>query len=58
MTVDLWTPDEVLDDRDDVPTCRVCGCTDYTACQEYRGLGDPVPCHWVADDLCSACEGK
>ena len=32
--------------------CRVCGCTEYQACQ------DPVsgePCHWVAPDLCSAC---
>jgi len=27
--------------------CRVCGCTDLTAC-------DP-PCWWVAKDLCSAC---
>lgn len=33
-------------------TCRVCGCTDTSACV-VRG----VACHWVApgDDLCSAC---
>lgn len=33
-------------------SCRVCGCTDDRACV------DPVtgePCHWVEDDLCSAC---
>ena len=29
--------------------CRVCGCTETTACH-------PRPCSWVADDLCSACE--
>lgn len=27
--------------------CRVCGCTDDRAC--------PGGCHWVEDDLCSAC---
>jgi hypothetical protein len=29
--------------------CRECGCDDDHAC-------DP-PCHWVEDDLCSACTG-
>jgi len=33
------------------PICRVCGCTEFNACNV--GLGDT--CHWVADDLCSAC---
>lgn len=28
-------------------TCRVCGCTDDRAC--------PGGCHWVGQDLCSAC---
>ena len=30
--------------------CRVCGCTDLSTCQPAD------PCHWVASDLCSACE--
>ena len=28
-------------------SCRVCGCNDAYAC--------PGGCHWVAEDLCSAC---
>ena len=32
--------------------CRICGCTDYTAC-DTAPFGDP--CHWVADDVCSGC---
>lgn len=34
-------------------TCRECGCTDLDCsdCLERTG----VPCHWVGDDLCSAC---
>jgi hypothetical protein len=36
-----------LVDRRIVRTCRRCGCTDEQAC--------PGGCHWVADDLCSAC---
>jgi hypothetical protein len=33
--------------------CRVCGCTDDDChrCTEKTGH----PCHWVEDDLCSAC---
>lgn len=33
--------------------CRVCGCTDHdcSRCIERQG----EPCHWVEDDLCSAC---
>ena len=33
--------------------CRVCGCTDSncSGCIERTG----IPCHWVEDDLCSAC---
>ena len=34
-----------------VPSCRVCGCTDFNACIEADGF----PCCWVEDDLCSAC---
>ena len=33
--------------------CRVCGCTEGNPCQTPEG-----PCHWVEDDLCSACVGK
>ena len=28
--------------------CRECGCTDAEQCW-------PIGCHWVEDDLCSAC---
>lgn len=30
--------------------CRECGCTEERACMTLAG-----PCHWVAEDLCSAC---
>lgn len=33
--------------------CRVCGCTDDSACKTPHG-----PCHWVSDFLCSACSNK
>jgi chromosome partitioning protein len=34
--------------------CRICGCTegDCRRCVEKTG----IPCHWVEDDLCSACK--
>jgi chromosome partitioning protein len=34
--------------------CRVCGCTegDCRQCVERTGM----PCHWVEEDLCSACK--
>lgn len=34
--------------------CRICGCTDGDCrqCMEKTG----VPCHWVENDLCSACK--
>lgn len=31
----------------EIPTCRICGCTDADACEGG--------CHWVTHDLCSAC---
>lgn len=33
--------------------CRICRCTtdDCSKCIELTG----IPCHWVEDDLCSAC---
>ena len=39
--------DRVLHPR----TCRVCGCSDLTD-------GCEAGCWWVADDLCSRCEGE
>jgi hypothetical protein len=33
-------------------TCRVCGCTDWTAC---TGPND-YACWWVQPDLCSSCQ--
>lgn len=43
---------EGLDELDDGPACRVCGCTENDACEGG--------CWWVPDptlegDLCSAC---
>ena len=34
--------------------CRVCGCTDADCSGCIRRTGEP--CHWIEDDLCSACE--
>lgn len=36
--------------------CRICGCSDdnCAGCIERTGK----PCHWVEDDLCSACEAE
>lgn len=36
----------------DIRSCRVCGCSEDTAC-----LGPDGPCSWVEADLCSACLG-
>lgn len=30
--------------------CRICACTDDNACVTETG-----PCHWITEDLCSAC---
>lgn len=30
--------------------CMGCGCTDAEPCETADGA-----CHWVSDDLCSAC---
>lgn len=38
--------------KDTIPTCRMCGCTDTSACHDpATGKG----CYWVEIDLCSAC---
>jgi len=34
-------------------TCRVCGCTDDDCSGYIERTGEP--CHWVEEDLCSAC---
>lgn len=34
-----------------IPSCRVCGCTDWNPCFETDGF----PCCWVEQNLCSAC---
>ena len=34
--------------------CRVCGCTDNDCSQCIEKTGGP--CHWVEEDLCSACQ--
>jgi ParB/RepB/Spo0J family partition protein len=36
-------------------TCRVCGCTDDDCSQCIEKTGER--CHWVEEDLCSACAG-
>ncbi len=35
------------------PACRACGCTDDDCRECIERTGEP--CHWVEDDLCSAC---
>lgn len=39
-----------------VRTCRVCGCTDDDCRRCIAKTGRP--CHWVEEDLCSACEAE
>ena len=34
--------------------CRVCGCTEVDCSQCIEKTGEP--CHWVEEDLCSACQ--
>ncbi len=36
-----------------IGVCRLCGCTRNDACPDkVTGIG----CHWVTEDLCSACD--
>ncbi|MDR1278598.1 MAG: hypothetical protein LBK02_07595 [Treponema sp.] len=39
----------------EIRRCRVCGCTDDDCHQCIEKTGHP--CHWVEEDLCSACAG-
>jgi hypothetical protein len=46
-------PRELLEQYEEKRTCHQCGCTDYDCRQCIEKTGEP--CHWVAEDLCSAC---
>ncbi|WZL88294.1 hypothetical protein VS868_11875 [Salinimicrobium sp. 3283s] len=48
-------PQELLDSfpEKEVRRCHQCGCTDDDCRQCIDRTGEP--CHWVAEDLCSAC---
>jgi hypothetical protein len=39
-----------------VRACCRCGCTDDDCSQCIERTG--TPCHWVSEDLCSACDFK
>jgi hypothetical protein len=43
-------------DSPETRKCRVCGCIDTQECSDPNHGGEP--CYWIADDLCSACEGS
>lgn len=45
-------PRELLDQYKE-RTCHQCGCTDDDCRQCIEKTGEP--CHWVSDNLCSAC---
>jgi hypothetical protein len=49
--VSAWEPEE--ETAQGKRRCRVCGCTDDDCHQCIEKTGKP--CHWVEDDLCSAC---
>jgi hypothetical protein len=40
------------------PVCRVCLCTDDTACALETPEGAVIPCWWHEDDLCSGCAAE
>jgi PRTRC genetic system protein E len=47
-------PSPVIENKSSVRKCRICGCTDGDCSQCIEKTGQP--CHWIAEDLCSACE--
>lgn len=47
---------QLLFEDDQVRRCRKCGCTDDDCSQCIQKTGHP--CHWVEEDLCSACESE
>jgi hypothetical protein len=46
-------PFELTYNKEIERSCRVCGCTDRDCRQCVEKTGSP--CHWVSEDLCSAC---
>lgn len=53
FTDDFELSEDILDDFFPIRSCRICGCTDEDCRQCIENTGGP--CHWVEDDLCSAC---
>ena len=53
-TVDTDLQGRSIKDNVSVRICRVCGCTQDDCSQCIKKTGQP--CHWVEDDLCSACQ--
>lgn len=49
----VYTNESFDDEFSKAGTCRVCGCTDDNCRQCIEKTGSP--CHWVEEDLCSAC---
>jgi PRTRC genetic system protein E len=49
---DTSAAEEIVEETP-VRKCRVCGCTDNDCLQCVAKTGEP--CHWVEEDLCSAC---
>jgi hypothetical protein len=47
-------PEAILGINELIRRCRVCGCTDHDCHQCIEKTGEP--CHWVEEDLCSACK--
>jgi hypothetical protein len=45
----------VFDELSERRECRVCGCTDRECKPQCIELMNGEPCHWVEQDLCSAC---
>jgi hypothetical protein len=59
--IDHWFTDfrELLDaiaGDNPIRECRICGCTDDNCLGCIAKTGSP--CHWIEDDLCSACAGE
>lgn len=51
-----WNTMAALEESQEERSCRVCGCTEENCkrCIEETEL----PCHWIEEDLCSACRKK
>jgi hypothetical protein len=51
-----WADELAKRQQEAVRRCRVCGCTDNDCSGCIARTGEP--CHWVEQDLCSACESE